>query len=289
MKNNQPLFSVLIANYNNGKYLMEAIESVRQQTYTNWEIILVDDASTDNSKELYKELEKDNRIHIYYNDSNKGCGYTKRRCAELANGEICGFLDPDDALLSEALQVMVEAHKNHPEASLVYSQHVISDANLQNRTQPIGSPLEEGKTYLESTKGGPTAFATFKRQLYIQSGGISTIYKRAVDQDLYLRLEEVGDIIFVKQALYIYRQGTGQNISLGAINEWKALCWDMYARIEACIRRGVEIDNAAFLQILNQMNEISAAAALAKEKEIRVSKAYLIGRLLLKPFRWIGK
>lgn len=58
--NATPLFSVLIANYNNGKYLMEAIESVRQQTYANWEIILVDDGSTDNSKELYSELQKDN-------------------------------------------------------------------------------------------------------------------------------------------------------------------------------------------------------------------------------------
>ena len=52
MKTNQPLFSVLIANYNNSKYLMDAVESVRQQTYANWEIVLVDDASTDNSKEL---------------------------------------------------------------------------------------------------------------------------------------------------------------------------------------------------------------------------------------------
>ena len=58
MKSN-PLFSVLIANYNNGKYLHEAIASVYAQTYKNWEIILVDDASTDNSRELYKELEKD--------------------------------------------------------------------------------------------------------------------------------------------------------------------------------------------------------------------------------------
>ena len=49
----QPLFSVLIANYNNGKYLMDAIESVRSQTYSKWEIILVDDASTDNSADLY--------------------------------------------------------------------------------------------------------------------------------------------------------------------------------------------------------------------------------------------
>ena len=57
--NANPLFSVLIANYNNGKYLMETINSVYAQTYTNWEIILVDDASTDNFRELYKELEKD--------------------------------------------------------------------------------------------------------------------------------------------------------------------------------------------------------------------------------------
>ncbi|MBO4738767.1 MAG: glycosyltransferase [Bacteroidales bacterium] len=59
MMNDNPLFSVLIANYNNGKYLMEAINSVYAQTYTNWEIILVDDASTDNFKEIYKKLEKD--------------------------------------------------------------------------------------------------------------------------------------------------------------------------------------------------------------------------------------
>ena len=105
---NNPLFSVLIANYNNGKYLREAINSVYSQIYTNWEIILVDDASTDNSQEIYSELEKDDRIHIYYNEKNMGCGYTKRRCAELANGELCGFLDPDDALLPHALESHVK-------------------------------------------------------------------------------------------------------------------------------------------------------------------------------------
>ena len=107
----QPLFSILIANYNNGHYLMEAVESVRQQTYSNWEIILVDDGSTDNSHELYKQLvEQDSRIHIFFNEENKGCGYTKRRCAELANGEICGFLDLDDTLLPEALETHIAMH-----------------------------------------------------------------------------------------------------------------------------------------------------------------------------------
>ena len=115
--NDHPLFSVLIANYNNGKYLLEAIESVKAQTYTQWEVVLVDDGSTDNSRELYSMLEQDSRIHVFYNEENKGCGYTKHRCAELAQGEFCGFLDPDDVLLPKALEVAVNAFHAHPQAS----------------------------------------------------------------------------------------------------------------------------------------------------------------------------
>ena len=162
---NQPLFSVLIANYNNGKYLMDAIESVRKQTYTNWEIILVDDASTDNSHDLYKELEKDERIHIYCNEQNQGCGYTKRRCAELANGELCGFLDPDDALTENALEAMVVAHKKHQDASMVYSRYYVCDANLN--VQSISEHQHIIKTsFLEEQHGAISVFVAFKIDKY---------------------------------------------------------------------------------------------------------------------------
>ena len=132
MMNDSPLFSVLIANYNNGRFLMDAISSVREQTYSNWEIILVDDASTDNSTELYKQLEQDERIHIFYNETNGGCGFTKRRCAELANGSLCGFLDPDDTLLPEAIQKHVAAHQGHPQVSVVYSRCYYCRARLHD-------------------------------------------------------------------------------------------------------------------------------------------------------------
>lgn len=64
------LFSVLLANNDNGLYLEDALNSVFRQTYHNWEIIIVDDCSTDNSSGLYKKYENDSRIHIYYNDNN---------------------------------------------------------------------------------------------------------------------------------------------------------------------------------------------------------------------------
>ena len=104
-----------------GLFLQEAIDSILAQTYPNWEVIIVDDKSNDDSKHIYEHLASDRRFKVFYNDDNQGCGYTKRRCIELASGELCGFLDPDDALAPQALEVMVQAHSDHPECSLIYS------------------------------------------------------------------------------------------------------------------------------------------------------------------------
>lgn len=284
MKTNQPLFSVLIANYNNGKYLMEAIESVRQQTYANWEIVLVDDASTDNSKELYKELEKDERIHIYLNEQNMGCGYTKRRCAELATGEICGFLDPDDVLVNEALEVMVDAHKNHPEASIVNSTYYVTDEQLNIiRQSPNECQIPEGSSFLEYGHG-VGHFTTYKNSSYKQTGGISADLYRAVDHDLYFRLEEVGKVVYVDKPLYLYRQGTGNNISLGN-NSRKALYWDCIVRIDACRRRGLSAEELVFPYLEEATKELLEEEVLRHEKAVRATKAYRLGRFLLEPIR----
>ena len=142
-----PLFSVLIAQYNNGQYLQEAIDSVKAQTYTNWEIILVDDDSTDNSKELYWYYKNDERIKISYNDKNCGCGFTKRRCAELATGELCGFLDADDALLPDALEAHVEAHSNTPDVALVFSRFYECNTELQIQGELRKLVISKGKSY----------------------------------------------------------------------------------------------------------------------------------------------
>lgn len=105
------MFSVLISNYNNSQYLQGAIDSVFAQTYNDWEIIIVDDGSTDESQKIYEKYREDNRIHIYYNEQNRGCTYTKWRCIEECKGELFGFLDADDTLMPDALECMVNEHK----------------------------------------------------------------------------------------------------------------------------------------------------------------------------------
>ncbi len=290
MENNQPLFSVLIANYNNGKYLMDAIDSVRKQIYTNWEIILVDDGSTDNSLELYKELEKDSRIHIYLNDQNYGCGYTKRRCAELASGEFCGFLDPDDLLTNKALEKMVNIHLQHQNVSLAFSQRYIIDDSCR----PIQITPDENITLPLSIQnyfdaGIVSHFVTFKKLLYDKTDGISAEQHKSVDMDLYFKLEEVGDFYFLPEPLYYYRLGTGNNISFGDGNEIKALCWEYIALINACKRRNIDLETNACLPMVQRIRNLMEEAAWRESIKIQNQRAYKIGTLILRPIRWFKR
>ena len=270
--NETPLFSILIAQYNNKKYLQDAINSVMTQTYTNWEIILVDDASTDDSKELYKMYADNPRIKIFYNEENRGCGYTKKRCVELANGEICGFLDPDDLLAPKALEIMVNLHEQNEQASLIYSNFIQTDENLKNEKKVEPHPLKSD--YLTSHSGYISHFATFKRSLYLKTGGIDAKFKRAIDQDLYYKLEEVGAVIYENSYLYIYRIHSG-GISVNK-NELAAFSWKLVAIMDACERRNINFEKVV-------SSELYHTFIYSYKNELK------IGKFILSPIRKLKK
>lgn len=213
-----PLFSVLIANFNNACYLQEAIDSVLEQTYTYWEIILVDDKSTDDSQLIYDKYKDDLRFHIYYNDENRGCGFTKRRCAELAQGELCGFLDPDDALMPTALEVMVKVHAEHPECSLIYSTcyRYSGDRSEDMLIWDYIGEIPEDSDFLIFKKKLVSHFVTYKNNAYKTTIGIDASLSAAVDRDLYYKLEEKGKLLHLPIPLYYYRINNEQSISIGS-------------------------------------------------------------------------
>lgn len=250
-----PLFSILVANYNNGGYLQEAIDSVLAQTYGNWEVILVDDKSTDDSPTIYGKYAADGRFKVYYNDTNRGCGYTKRRCAELATGALCGFLDPDDALLPKALETMVKAHAEHPECSLIYSTcyRYSGDREEEMPVWDFIGPIPEDSDFLIYRKKLVSHFVSFKRASYQKSVGIDPTLQAAVDRDLYYNLEEQGKILHLPVPLYLYRTNNAASISIGSEksekkayyncikSELNAICrrigTDLYRRNEGLYRK----------------------------------------------------
>lgn len=229
-----PKFSILVANYNNGKYLMDAINSVLRQTYSDWEIVIVDDCSTDESQILYENLKTDARIRIFYNPQNMGCGYTKNRCVMEARGEWCGFLDPDDMLSSETLMIFSERILKMPQYGVFFSHMYVCDENmnvLYDDTYRVGSP--EWKTFIHYQKGIP--FYCFNKRVYLSTSGIHLTLPQSVDIDLYYKMSEVTQAYYINLPLYYYRNNP---VSLTK-NPARAVSTHLWVMLESLKRRGV--------------------------------------------------
>ena len=105
----EPLVSIITPLYNSEKYIAETIESVLAQTYSNWEMIIVDDCSKDNSTKIVeKKKKKDRRIKLYRNEINKGVSYTRNRAIDLSQGKYIAFLDSDDLWKKEKLEKQIK-------------------------------------------------------------------------------------------------------------------------------------------------------------------------------------
>lgn len=200
------MFSVLIAHYNNCYFFKQCYESLKKQTVQDFEIILVDDCSGDDSLERIKQLTKEDlRVKIFKNSDNKGVGYTKRKCVELATGELCGFVDPDDALMPGAIETSINAYKNH-NIIATYSEFWVCDENLKiHQKFKSTKKIRNGNPYFYNVRFEVAHFFTFKREVYNKTLCINEDLSSAVDQDLYMKLYEKGDFFFIKKPLYLYR------------------------------------------------------------------------------------
>ena len=199
-------FSVLIAHYNNAPFFKQCYESLRKQTYQNFEIILVDDCSTDNSLDEIEYFTKgDTRVKIFKNTENKGVGFTKKRCVEEATGEICGFVDPDDALTPGALERSIaEYHDKNTIAT--YSQCYVCDEKLNiKKIFPNTRKIKNNNKLFFNIHFEVAHFFSFKKATYLETEGINAELTSAVDQDLYLKLYEKGNFFFIAKPLYLYR------------------------------------------------------------------------------------
>jgi glycosyltransferase involved in cell wall biosynthesis len=277
-----PLFSVLVAQYNNGRFLQEAIDSVKAQTYTNWEIVIVDDCSTDNSRDYYKMYENDEQIRIFYNEKNGGEGFAKHNAAAKARGELCGFLDPDDALLPDALQNMVDVHLANPNVAVVFSRMYMCDENLNVTGENRRLVIKQGESYFTNRDYSPEHFVSFKKSFYDKTEGIDGKKRMAADQDMYLKLDEVGDVYVLDKFTLKYRVHPG-GLSVGKSMN-KAWFWNLIVRYETCIRRGLSVDEYAVQGFLDSLEEREGYLRDGI-KGMQSSKAYRLGKFLLKPFR----
>ncbi|MBO6082031.1 MAG: glycosyltransferase family 2 protein [Bacteroidales bacterium] len=205
-----PLVSLLVANYNNGQFISETLESALAQTYPNIEIVIVDDGSTDDSLQeigRFMESHPDSRLRLFKNADNKGCGRIKRQCIELSEGAYFGFLDPEDTILPDTVSTLMGVFDREPGLGIVYCTHYL--CNEKWEIQGISSypgAIPQGQSHLTSTSGHISAMAICRRAVYDKTEGINATYQVSEDQDLYLKMEEVAPVYYVDKPMYFYRK-----------------------------------------------------------------------------------
>lgn len=188
-----PKVSVIMGVYNGSKMVKAAIESILNQTFTDFEMIVCDDGSTDNSVEIIKGLAaKDNRIVLLQNHKNMKLAATLNKCLNYAQGEYIARMDDDDISHPERLRKQVDFLDIHPEYAIVGTGR-----NLYDNNGVWGKSCEEGERskldiYLGKTFVHPSVM--IRKEAVLSVGGYSTYPEigRTEDFDLWCKLYEKG-------------------------------------------------------------------------------------------------
>jgi glycosyltransferase involved in cell wall biosynthesis len=201
-----PEVSVIIPTYNCDRYLPEAIASVQQQTFQDWEVIVIDDGSTDETQQAIAPYA--NSIRYLYQD-NQGVAAARNHGIQQAAGEWIAFLDADDFFFPEKLEAQVAVTRAHPGVGMVHSgwRRVNAQGNCLMEVKPWETiPDLTLESWLRWKPVLPSAML-FHREWLVQAGGFDARFPPAEDTELVLRLARMGcPATWLRRVTVGYRQ-----------------------------------------------------------------------------------
>ncbi len=152
------LVSVITPTYNCGAFIGKTIESVQAQTYTDWEMVIVDDCSADNTREVVERyVEKDRRIHYHILPENSGAAVARTKAMQLAKGNFMAFLDSDDLWMPDKLQRQLDfMQKNGYAFTCTAYEQIDEDGNLLNKTIKTVQKTNYNRLLLDCPVGNST-------------------------------------------------------------------------------------------------------------------------------------
>ncbi len=205
---NAKLVSVIIPSYNAGKYISEAITSVINQEYTHWELIIIDDGSTDNTSNLVFQFLKDERIK-YYRIENSGVSNARNYGAKLAKGEYFCFLDADDFFYPKNLFEKVNLLNYDSKIVMAHSDiQMTNEEGIPNGE--INSGLSGENLHLDlllwkrCVVPAPSSIM-IRREIFYSVGEWDSKFSTAADQDFFIRVAQNRQITRINKTLTGYR------------------------------------------------------------------------------------
>jgi CMP-N-acetylneuraminic acid synthetase len=204
-----PLVTVYVTNHNYGQYIRQAMDSVFEQTFKNFEIILIDDGSTDDSRKIIEKNYSNTNINIIY-QQNKGLNVTNNIASRVARGKYIMRLDADDYLDKNALLVMSNIMESDNELGLVFPDYYVVD--------PVGNTLflerrhsfDKEVTLMDQPAHG--ACTMIKREYLLAVGGYDENFRYQDGYELWIKFTAKYKVTNVNLPLFYYRRH-GENIT----------------------------------------------------------------------------
>lgn len=203
MKNIIPEVSIVLPVYNGEKFLRTSIESCQKQTFTNWELLVIDDGSTDKSAEIVKEYEKqDSRIHYYKNEVNLKLPKTLNRGFSFAKGNYLTWTSDDNYYYPQAIEKMVKALKERQ------SEFVFAECSIINEEGKEISTITAPHDYKHAIWDYDFVGACFmySRKVYETIGEYDPNLFLCEDYDYWLRIFSKFPVTYLDEQLYAYRR-----------------------------------------------------------------------------------
>jgi len=220
-----PKVSINLCCYNGEKFLEETLQSVFLQTYKDWELVVVNDGSTDNTKRIIKRHRDAGWSIVYHYQENAGLGNAREKAFRLSSGLYLAFIDQDDIWLPHKLEKQMHVVDADHDVGLVYSDsyYVDKDGNplgnaFRRAPPPAGDPFVGLLTHRNFM---PCLTVLVKREAVHKVGGFDTTLKYIEDYDLFLRIASQYKVSCIPEPLTQYRIHDGNLGGTGSIGMTK--------------------------------------------------------------------
>jgi glycosyltransferase involved in cell wall biosynthesis len=280
IKIDSPLVSIIMPCYNGGKYLSETLESVYKQTYENWECIIMDDGSTDNSKQVISEYQKKDKRYKYFYQSNKGTSAARNNAIHESKGKYILPLDSDDKISPQYIEQAADVLEKSNDVKLVYAKAMLFGIlkgpwNLRPYSQK--EMLIENMIFCS---------ALFRRTDFDNTPGFSEDMRDGFeDWDFWLTfLNESDKVHQIPEVHFYYRiRDNSRNPSVDEAMQ-KELRRQIYVKYKALYDKYFKISDVLFeySKIRNQYTILQKSNSDALQ-----STTFKIGRMIVKPLQAI--
>lgn len=238
-----PKVSIILPNYNYAQYLTQRIESILNQSFKDFELIILDDYSTDNSKDIIEKYKKnDNRISVYYNKRNTGNPFVQwKKGIELAKNNLIWIAEADDYCETNFLDKLLPAFENE-NTGIVFCKSKLINQNgneiditnsTLNNSKFENNFVEKGQdftnNFLVEYNFIPNASAViFRKDIYKKAGGIDIEIKNCSDWLLWLKMLQFCNVSFIAEPLNYFRRHP--NSVIGKISSQKNAFTESYSK-----------------------------------------------------------